>query len=345
MKNQQNRRVVLEERPRYTVPTPRCFRIATDPVPQPGKGEMLLRTLCLSMDPYLLSKVKRFATLSKFKPLALGETMNGLSVARVVSSDHPDYVAGDLVMGVLPWADYAVSDGRGVRKMTASLPRVETALGAFGYAGFTAYLAMTVVGKAKPGETVVIGSANSGMAQFAAQIAKRQGCRVVGVSLGEHQCTIPPSQLGFDAYIDSLSGEFAEHLRDKCHNGVDLYFELVGGEVLDATLPLLNHNARIVVGGLKALYVASGLPEGPDRTMLFLNQVMINRLQVLGLVIFDYMKEHHAAFGKEMAGWINSGEIRAIEDVIDNLENAPRALQRMFESGNYGHVVVRVSTD
>lgn len=343
MKSEDNRRIVLEERPRYTVPTPNCFRLEKGRIPKAGKGEMVLRTLWLSMDPYLLSKVKRFSAHSRSEPLALGEAMVGLSIAKVVSSDHPDYAAGDLVMGVLPWEDYTLCNGRRVRKLTARLPRTEEALCAFGYAGFTAFLSVLVEGKASRGETVVIGSANSGLGQMAAQIAKRQGCRVVGVSLGEHECTVPPSKLGFDAYIDPLSGRLAEELRANCPGGIDLYIELVGGEVLDAAMPLLNNRARIVVAGLKALYTGSGLPDGPDKTMLFLNQVMTRRLQVHGLVVFDHVKEHFPTFREEMVKWINNGEIQVPMDIVEGLENAPRALQRMFESNNYGHVVVKVA--
>lgn len=341
MNDKENRRIVLEERPRYIIPTANCFRMTVGALPRPAKGEMLLRTLWLSMDPYLLSKVKRFS--SQAEPLALGEAMAGLSVARVVTSDHPDHAPGDLVMGFLPWSDYVTSDGSRVVKLTAQLPNLESALGALGYAGFTAYLAVAITGKAKQGDTVVIGSANSGAAQIAAQIAKRRGCRVVGVSLGQHKRSVSPAQLGFDAYIDSNSSQLGDELRASCPQGVDLYIELVGGKVLDAVLPLLNLHARIVVAGLKSLYTSSGLPDGPDRTMLFLNEVMVKRLQVEGLVIFDHIREHYAAFRETMVGWLNSGEIRAVEDVVDGLENAPRALQRMFESSNYGHVVVRVA--
>ncbi|SEP71453.1 hypothetical protein SAMN04488038_101268 [Solimonas aquatica] len=337
--NDVNRRIVLDERPRYIIPTANCFRVVTEPKPRAGKGEMLLRNLWLSMDPYLLSKVKRFS--QQGEPLALGETMNGLAVAQVLSSDNPDFAAGDMVMGLLPWADYVATDGRRAVKLKVQLPRLASVPGALGYAGFTAYLAVMVTGKAQQGETVVIGSANSGLAQIAAQLAKRQGARVVGISLGEHQCSVPPAQLGFDAYIDSRSETFAEQLRASCPRGVDLYIELVGGDVLDKVLPLLNLRARVVVAGLKALYTAPGLPEGPDRTMLFLNEVMVKRLQVLGLVNFDHVKEHYSEFKKAMVAWINAGEIQVVENVVDGLENAPRALQTMFESNAYGHVVVR----
>lgn len=341
MSDKANRRIVLEERPRYIIPTANCFGMATGPLPHPAQGEMLLRTLWLSMDPYLLSKVKRFS--AQAEPLALGETMIGLSIAQVATSSHPDYAPGDLVMGFLPWADYAVSNGNRVVKVRAQLPRLASALGALGYAGFTAYLAVMITGKAKQGDTVVIGSANSGAGQIAAQFAKRQGCRVVGVSLGMHQCSVPPTQLGFDAYIDSNSSRLGDELRASCPQGVDLYIELVGGKMLDAVLPLLNLHARIVVAGLKALYTSSGLPDGPDKTLLFLNEVMVKRLQVQGLVIFDHIQEHYATFRNAIVGWLNSGEMQVLEDVVDGLENAPRALQRMFESSNYGHVVVRVA--
>lgn len=341
MNTRDNRKIVLEERPHYTIPTPECFRLTTEPMPVPKNGEMLLRTLWLSMDTYLLGKIKRYS--ARTKPLALGETMAGLSIAEVVSSTHPEYASGDLVMGALPWSDYVASDGRGVRKVVDDLPSRECVLSAFGYAGFTAYLSVFVLGQAKTGETVVIGSANSGMGQMAAQMAKKRGCRVIGVSLGESRCTVPPSQLGFDCYIDSRSDDLKRKLQDSCPNGVDLYVEFVGGEVFSATLPLLNHNARIIVAGLKALYTASELPDGPDKTMLFLNEIMTRRLQVKGLVVFDYVKEHFRSFRTEMASWLMNGDIKVVNDIVEGLENAPVALRRMFESNNYGHVIVRVS--
>lgn len=341
MSSGENRRVVLEERPHYTIPTPDCFRVTSGAMPEPAAGELLLRTLWLSMDVYLLSKVKRFSPRSE--PLALGDTMTGFAIAQVVSSRVPEFAPGDLVMGVLPWSEYSVSEARRVRKLTAHLPRTECALSAFGFAGFTAYLSVNVVGAARHGQTVVIGSANSGLGQIAAQIAKRQGCRVVGVSLGEHRITTPPSQLGFDAYVDSLSESFAKDLKASCPDGVDLYIELVGGDVLNATLPLLNRRARIVVAGLKELYTSSELPEGGDKTMLFLNQVMTHRLSVQGVVVFDHVKERFPTFVDAMVEWLRNGQMNLVEDVVEGLENAPRAFQRVFESSNYGHIVVRVA--
>lgn len=334
-----NRRIVLEERPRYIIPTANCFRVLTEERPSPGKGELLLRNLWLSMDPYLLSKVKRFS--QQTEPLALGDTMAGLAVAQVLSSDLPDFVEGDLVMGLLPWSDYVVSSGKRMVKLKQQLPRLSSVPGAIGYAGFTAYLAVMIAGKVQKGETLLIGSANSGLAQIAAQLAKRQGARVVGVSLGRHRCTVPPEQLGFDAYIDSNSATYAEELRAACPSGVDLYVELVGGELLEKVTHLLNLRARVIVVGLKALYTAPGLPEGPDKTMLFLNEVMVKRLQVQGLVNFDHVREHYSDFKKQMAGWLHSGEIQVVENVIEGLDHAPLALQQMFESKAYGHVVVR----
>jgi len=336
-----NRRIVLSERPRYIIPTVNCFRMDQQPVPAPREGEVLLRTLWLSMDPYLLSKVKRASPQAD--PVALGDVMVGPTVGRVVSSKHAAYKAGDLVSGFWGWQDYAVSDGTRMRKLPADLKRPSQMLGALGYSGFGAYVALLELGLAKAGETVVIGAATGGLGQIAGQLARLKGIRAVGIAGGPEKCRLATEKFGYAACVDHRSKDFAEALRNACPKGVDVYLELIGGKVFDGVLPLFNLNARMVICGLMAMYAAGGLPPGPDRTMEVMNEVLLKRLQIKGMVTQDFVGRLYHDFKLQMIGWINSGQIKPVEDVVDGLERAPEALQGMFEGRNLGKSLVHVA--
>lgn len=336
-----NRRIVLAERPRYIFPTANCFKLKTGPIPEPGEGEILLRTLWLSMDPYLLGKVKRAS--NQAEPIPLGEVMVGPTVARVEKSNHPDYQPGDLVSGFWGWQDYAISDGVRIHKLPAGLKHPAHALTVLGYSGFGAYVALLDLGAAKPGDTVVIGAATGGMGQIVGQIAKLKGIRAIGVAGGAEKCQMAVEQFGFAACLDRRAKNLPEQMRGATPNGVDVYIETVGGKVFDSVLPRLNLHARVIVCGLMEMYSAASLPSGVDRSMLLLNEILIRRLEVKGLSVFDHMRRLFPTYRKEMIDWINNGQIKPVEDVIEGLEKAPEALQGVFEGRNRGKSLVHVA--
>lgn len=336
-----NRRVVLAERPRYIIPTANCFELEKAPVPEPGEGELLVRTLWLGMEPYLLGKVKRAS--AEAEPVDIGQPMVGPGVGRVEVSRDANYQPGDLVYGLWAWQDYAVVHSSRTRKVPADLRRPSYHLGALGYSGFGAYIAVTDLGAAKAGETLVVGAATGGFGQIAGQLAKLKGCRTVGFAGGKEKCRLAMEQFGFDACIDHEARDLAEQLKRACPKGIDIYLETVGGAALDAVVPLFNVHGRMVVCGLMSLYATGVLPDGPDRTMLLLNQAIIKRLKISGLSSFDHLKRRYNEFKREMIGWIDSGQIKPMEYIVEGLENAPTALQNMFEGKNRGKTVVRVA--
>lgn len=337
---QANRRIVLAERPRYIIPTANCFRLEKSEVPVPRDGEILIRTQWLGMDPYLLGKVKRSSGPA---PVQLGEVMVGPAVGQVETSNDPEYRQGDLVTGLWGWADHAISDRVHIRKLPPELKHPSLMIGALGYSGFGAWLAVTALGEAKPDETVVIGAATGGMGQIVGQLATIYGYRAVGIAGGVEKCRLAVDRFGFDACVDRRSRTLAEDLRSACGKGIDVLVETLGGKSFSAALPLLNVRARVIVAGLMSMYAAQGLPDGPDRTMLLLNDINLKRLQVKGLVVFDHMKTRFSEFKREMLGWLASGQVKPLENVVDGLEHAPDALQSVFEGRNLGKTVVRVA--
>lgn len=335
-----NRRIVLAERPRYIIPTANCFRLEKAEMPAPADGEVLIRTQWLGMEPYLLGKVKRSSGQA---PVQLGDVMVGPAVGRIEVSRHSEYAPGDLVTGLWGWAEHAISDRNHIRKLPADLRHSSHMIGALGYSGFGAWLAVNELGAAQPGETVVIGAATGGMGQIVGQLAKLRGYRAVGIAGGVEKCQLAVERFGFEACVDRRSRTFAEDLKSACGKGIDVYVETIGGKAFNAALPLLNLRARVVVAGLMSLYAAQALPDGPDRTMILLNDVNLKRLQIKGLVVFDYMKTHFSEFKREMLGWLESGQIKPLENIVDGLEHAPDALQSVFEGRNLGKTVVRVA--
>lgn len=336
-----NRRIVLAERPRYTFPTTNCFKLGSSEIPEPAEGQVLIRTQWLGIEPYLLGKVKR---ASGQAPVQLGDAMEGPAVGVVEASRNPELQVGDRVTGLWAWQERALSDSNHVRKLPAELKQASHALGALGYSGFGAYLALTHLGDAQPGQTVVTGAASGGMGQMVGQIARIKGVRAVGVAGSAEKCRLATENFGYEMCLDRhLRSALPAELKKACPQGIDVYIETVGGRVYDAALPLLRLRARMVVAGLMTMYTANSLPDGPDRTMVLLNEINLKRLQVLGLVVFDHMKARYSDFKRDMLGWLDSGEVKPLEHVFEGLENAPSALQAMFEGKNLGKTVVKVS--
>jgi len=337
-----NRKIVLNSRP-VGAPTTENFRLEEVVAPVPADGEVLLRTLYLSLDPYMRGRMSDAPSYAP--PVAVGDEMIGGTVSRVESSLHPDYQTGDLVLGFSGWQDYAVSDGTGLTKLDPRMPQPSLALGALGMPGFTAYMGLLDIGQPKAGETVVVAAASGAVGSVVGQIAKLKGCRVVGIAGGAKKCRSVVDELGFDACIDHHSADFNQQLATACLDGIDVYFENVGGKVFDAVLPLLNPAARIPVCGLIAHYNDTELPEGPDRLGQLTRTLLTKRIKMQGFIIFDDYGHRYGEFYSQMSTWLDEGKIICREDIVDSLENAPQAFIGLLEGKNFGKLVIRVAKD
>jgi len=336
-----NRRIVLASRPEGA-PSQDNFRLEEVPLPQPEEGQLLLRTVYLSLDPYMRGRMSDVP--SYIEPVQIDETMAGGTVSRVLESRHPDYREGDWVLGFSGWQDYAVSDGAGLTNLGQKPPHPSYTLGVLGMPGFTAYMGLLDIGQPKAGETLVVAAATGPVGATVGQIGKIRGCRVVGIAGGPDKCGYAVEELGFDACIDHRAADFAEQLAAACPDGIDVYFENVGGKVLDAVLPLLNNFARIPVCGLISQYNASSLPQGPDRMGLLMGQALVKRLKIQGFIILDY-QDRFGEFFPQMSEWLAGGKIKYREEIVDGLERAPQAFMGLLEGKNFGKLVVRVGAD
>jgi NADPH-dependent curcumin reductase CurA len=335
-----NRQILLKSRP-VGAPTSDNFELVNTPIPAPAAGQVLLRTTYLSLDPYMRGRMSD--TPSYAPPVALGAPMVGGTIARVESSQHPDYQAGDVVLSYSGWQDYALSDGTGLNKLAADMPQPSMALGVLGMPGFTAYMGLLDIGQPKAGDTVVVAAASGAVGSIVGQIAKLHGCRVVGIAGGADKCRYVVDELGFDASIDRRDADFATQLAAACPAGIDVYFENVGGAVFDAVLPLLNVGARIPVCGLIANYNATGLPAGPDRMGLLMATLLIKRIKMQGFIIFDDYGHRYPEFFSAMSSWLAQGKIKFREDIVEGLDNAPQAFIGLLQGENFGKLVVRVA--
>jgi len=333
-----NRKITLHSRP-VGAPVSDNFRLVESAIPVPTEGQVLLRTLFLSLDPYMrgrMSDAKSYAA-----PVEIGAVMLGATVSQVEASHHPDFKAGELVLAYAGWQDFAVSDGVGLIKL-AGMDHPSLALGALGMPGFTAYMGLLDIGQPKAGETVVVAAASGAVGSMVGQIAKLKGCRVVGIAGGADKCRSVVEELGFDACIDHRSPDLKKLLDQACPNGIDVYFENVGGAVFDAVLPLLNTGARIPLCGLIAHYNDTALPPGPDRLGLLTRAILTKRLKVQGFIIFDDYGHRYPEFFSQMSTWIKEGKIKFREDIVDGLENAPQAFIGLLEGKNFGKLIVRI---
>lgn len=336
-----NRQVVLASRP-HGAPTDANFKLLEAVIPQPENGQVLLRTLYLSLDPYMRG---RMSDASSYAPsVAVGEAMVGGTISRVELSKNPDFKVGDLVVAAAGWQDYALSDGNDLIKLDAEMKQPSTALGVLGMPGFTAYMGLLDIGQPKAGDTVVVAAASGAVGSIVGQIAKINGCRVVGVAGGPEKCAYVVNELGFDACIDHRSADFSTQLAKACTEGIDVYFENVGGAVFDAVLPLLNVGARVPVCGMIAHYNDTALPEGPDRLGLLTRTILTKRLKLQGFIIFDYAPRYNEFF-TQMSTWVNEGKVRFKEDMVDGLENASQAFIGLLEGKNFGKLVVQVAKE
>ncbi|MCS2154140.1 NADP-dependent oxidoreductase [Scandinavium goeteborgense] len=337
-----HRRWVLASRP-HGEPVQDNFRLEEGDIPTPGNGQLLLRTVYLSLDPYMRGRMSDAPSYSP--PVEIGATMVGGTVSRVEQSNHADYKTGDWVLSYSGWQNYEVSEGQGLVKLGDSLAHPSWALGILGMPGFTAYMGLLDIGQPKAGETLVVAAATGPVGATVGQIGKIKGCRVVGVAGGSEKCRYAVETLGFDVCLDHRADDFAEQLAKACPQGIDVYYENVGGKVFDAVLPLLNTSARVPVCGLVSGYNATELPAGPDRLPLLMGTLLKKRIRMQGFIIGQDYGHRIGEFQADMGQWIKDGSIKYREQMTDGLENAPETFIGMLKGKNFGKVVIRVGSE
>lgn len=318
------------------------FETTTEELPELADGQVLLRTLYLSLDPYMrgrMSDAKSYA-----EPVPIGGVMVGATVCEVVESRSDRRSVGDVVLAYTGWQTYAVADARATRRLDPQLAPVQTALGVLGMPGFTAYAGLLEIGRPQPGETVVVAAATGPVGSAVGQIARIKGARAVGIAGGEEKTRALTEYFGFDVGIDHRAPDFEEQLAAATPDGVDVYFENVGGPVGAAVVRRLNKLARMPVCGLVADYNATEVPAGPDRLPGFMGRVLRLSLTVRGFIQDEFVPTHHEAFLREMGAWVADGQVRYREDVVDGLENAPEAFRGLLTGRNFGKLIIKVAT-
>lgn len=335
-----NRRYVLAQRPQG-MPSDQDFRLEKVAQPEPEQGQVLLRTLYLSLDPYVRGRLDDVPSYSP--PLAIGDVICGGTVCRVEQSLHPDYQAGDLVLAYTGWQDYALSDGEGLQKLDANMAHPSYALGLLGMPGFTGYMGLTDIGNPQVGETMVVAAATGAVGSVVGQVAKLRGCRTVGIAGGVEKCRYAVEKLGFDACIDHRAADFSHQLKQACDKGIDVYYENVGGAVFDAVLPLLNTKARIPVCGMISQYNGHHSDHQQDRLPLFMSTILKKRMRVEGFIISQDYGDRYPEFYAQMSTWLAQGKIVFKEDVVDGLENSITAFQGLLSGKNFGKLIIKVA--
>jgi NADPH-dependent curcumin reductase CurA len=337
-----NLQIRLASRP-VGEPTLDNFELRKSEMPDPPPGQMLLRAIYLSLDPYMRGRMN--AGKSYAQPVEIGEVMEGRTLALVVASNLGGYQPGDIVFNpVHGWQEYATSSGEGIRKIDPAAGPLSYALGVLGMPGLTAYTGLANIGQPQSGETLVVAAASGAVGSVVGQIGRIMGCRVVGIAGGVEKCRYVQEELGFDVCLNHREPNLAERLQAACPNGIDVYFENVGGHVFAAVLPLLNNFARVPVCGLIAHYNEAGPASGQDRLPLLMQQILTKRLIMRGFIVGDFAAQL-PQFMADMSGWLRTGQVKYKEDITAGLENAPRELIGLLRGANFGKKIIRVSED
>jgi len=321
-------------------PTDADLEVATEELPALEEGQVSLRTVFLSLDPYMRGRMSDAESYAA--PVELGAVMVGATVSEVVESRSDRRRPGDLVLAYTGWQTHAVVDARATRRLDPATAPVSTALGVLGMPGFTAYAGLLEIGRPQPGETVVVAAATGPVGSAVGQIAKVKGARAVGIAGGPEKTRALIEDFGFDAALDHRSPTFVDDLAAATPDGIDVYFENVGGPVAKAVTRRLNTYARMPVCGLVANYNAPSAPEGPDRLPGFMSLVLTRSLTVRGFIQDEFVPTHHDAFVEEMGEWVRTGAVRYREDVVQGLENAPEAFRGLLAGRNFGKLLVQV---
>jgi NADPH-dependent curcumin reductase CurA len=337
-----NRQWRLASRPKGA-PKSSDFNFVETEKPSPQQGEILLRTVYLSLDPYMRGRMNEAKSYAE--AVAINAVMVGGAVCRVEASNHPGFEVGEWVVSYTGWQDYAISSGDGLLKLGMQPTQPSYALGILGMPGLTAYMGLLDIGQPKAGETVVVAAATGAVGSLVGQIAKLTGCKVVGIAGGDKKCRSAVDDLGFDYCIDHHAPDLAEQLATACGAGIDVYFENVGGKVFDAVMPLFNPSARVPVCGLISQYNTTSLPEGPDRISMLMATLLIKRIKMQGFIVFDDYGHRYHEFSQAMTQWLQQGRIHYREHLVDGLENAVESFIGLLEGKNFGKLIIRVDHD
>ena len=336
----QGKRIVLASRP-VGEPKPSDFRIEEYSVPAPGDGQLLLRTIWLSLDPYMRGRMNDVASYAA--PVQIGEVMEGGTVSEVIASNHAAFKKGDIVLSRAGWQTHALSDGKGLAKIDPKLAPISTAVGVLGMPGMTAYTGLLDIGKPQAGETVVVAAASGAVGSAVGQIAKIKGARAVGIAGGKEKCDYVKNELGFDECLDHRDPDLAAKLKDACPKGIDVYFENVGGAVFEAVFPLLNAFARVPVCGLIAHYNDTEA-KAPKWAAALMRNVLTKRLTFRGFIVGDFTARY-ADFLRDMSQWVREGKVKYKEFVTEGLDSAPSAFVGLLKGANFGKQLVRVGPE
>jgi hypothetical protein len=325
------------------LPKPSDWELRTEPVAPPEAGGVLVKVLALSLDPAMRGWMNEGK--SYIPPVAIGEVMRAGGVGRVVASSSPAFAVGDVVTGMLGVQEYCSVSGAGLKraglaKIDLRMAGITQWLNVLGMPGMTAYFGLLDVGQAKAGEVVVVSGAAGAVGQTVGQLAKIKGCRVIGIAGGPPKCEWVVKELGFDACLDYKRGDLKDALKTAAPEGVDVYFDNVGGEILDILLTRIRRGARIVICGAISQYNNTTPVQGPKNYL----SLLVNRARMQGMVVFDYADRYGSAIA-ELAGYLKDGRMKSREDVVDGIENFPAALLKLFSGENFGKLVLRVAPD
>ncbi len=337
---QSAKRIVLASRPNGE-PQPSDFRLEDADVPAANDGQVVLRTIWLSLDPYMRGRMSDGPSYAA--PVPIGGVMEGGTVAEVMESKNPGFAKGDIVLAHSGWQTHSVSDGKDLTKIDPKHAPISTAVGILGMPGMTAYAGLLEIGKPQPGETVVVAAASGAVGSAVGQIAKIKGARAIGIAGGEDKCDYVVKELGFDACVDHRDPDFKAKLKEACPKGIDVYFENVGGEVFEAVFPLLNAFARVPVCGRIAHYNDTSA-SAPKWAGSMMRQVLTKRLNIRGFIVWDF-RAMHGDFLRDMGEWVRSGKVKYKEFVTEGLDSAPEAFMGLLKGKNFGKQLVRVGAD
>ncbi len=335
--------ITLASRPTGS-PVPENFALVDRVMPDPGAGEFLVRVIWLSLDPYMRGRMDDAKSYAE--PVAIGGVMEGGAVGEVLVSNHAGFAVGDIVTAQFGWTTHAISDGEGVRKVNPDVAPISTALGALGMPGITAWVGLNEIAAAQAGETIVVSAATGAVGGMVGQLAKAKGMRVIGVAGGPEKCAFAEAELGYDICLDHRAmdaKELAAALKEAAPDGVDVYFENVGGKTLEAVLTRMNTGGRIALCGAISWYSGQGIAEAQPLPAVWRN-ILTRRLRVQGFIIFDHF-HLMGQFQKEVGPLVGNGTIKVKESVTDGLENAPAAFIELLKGGNFGKQLVRVGDD
>jgi len=332
-----NHEVRLGARP-VGLPKRTDWKFTEEPVREPREGEFLVKVSHISLDPAMRGWMNEGK--SYIRPVEIGEVMRAGAAGKVMSSKHKDFKEGDLVAGSFGVQEYAISDGKGVRKVDTRFAPLPVYLSTLGMPGMTAYFGLLDIGKPQPGQTVVVSGAAGAVGSVVGQIAKIKGCRAIGIAGGADKCRYLTQELGFDGAIDYKSGDVKEGLKQHCPQGVNVYFDNVGGDILDTVLTRIARGARIVICGAISQYNNTAPVKGPSNYL----SLLVNRASMTGMVVFDYTGRYALA-AREMAGWIAEGKLKTREDIVEGFDAFPETLLRLFKGENLGKLLIRVAGD